>query len=178
MRDGFSGGFSGLPGLFLGILLAAALLATASLAPSSALAQDQATPPPQPPFGGPEAVKDLPIRLPAPATDEERFDLSSIMDCLCQKALAAVTCKDPDSYNFVREVNSVYLFNSYYAANPTDFYCHALEGRLVLSSEAWGSMRVNVPYTVDAKTRCASASVGRSLCDKPQSVRCCAPAPR
>lgn len=178
MRDGLSGGFPGLPGLFLGLLLAATLLAAALLAPSPALAQAPDAPPTAPPFGGPDAVKDLPIRLPAPTPGEERFDLSAIMDCLCQQALAAVTCKEPVAYNFVREVNSVYLFNSFYASKPTDFYCHALEGRLVLSSEAWGAMRVTVPYTVDAKTRCVSASVGRSLCDKPQSVRCCAPAPR
>ena len=147
------------------------------LAPLPSLAQAPGSPP-QPPFGGPDAVKDLPIRLPAPAPDEERFAPSAIMDCLCQQALAAVTCKDPEAYNFVREVNSVYLFNSFYAAKPTDFYCHALEGRLILSSEAWGSMRITVPYAVDRTARCASASVGSSLCDRVQRIRCCAPAPR
>ncbi|EPR43606.1 hypothetical protein dsx2_2223 [Desulfovibrio sp. X2] len=179
----------------LACLLALAPL-VAALSPADALAQQAGPPAPSAPAapqngqGGAQQplqgqtspafppnmnVQDLPIILPAPNVDEPAFDTGQVMGCLCQKALAAVTCKKVADYNLVRTVGTAYLFNSFYASSSEDFYCVAQPDSLVLSSTAWGRLRVTVPYAVDKKARTVSATVAGTMCDKTVKIRCTAP---
>lgn len=140
----------------------------------------QAQQPPPPPGNMPDLppdspAKDLPIVLPVPNFEESMFEPEGLLGCLCQKALGAVTCKPAYEYNLVRMVNSVYLFNSFYGSGPQDFYCHADGDHLLLSSTAWGKIRISVPIEVDKKNQCIKATVRSSMCDRVSTVNCCAP---
>jgi len=120
-------------------------------------------------------AKDLPIVLPVPDFEESMFDPTGLYGDFCQKALAAVSCKKPFEFNFVREVNGVYLYNSFYGSSPHDFYCFPEEGdHLLLSSSAWGKIRITVPVQVDKKNQCLRASVRSYMCERATAVSSCA----
>ncbi len=134
---------------------------------------------PQPPAGNmpdlpPDSpAKDLPIVLPVPDFEETMFDPEGLLGCLCQKALGAVTCKPAYEYNLVRTVNFVYLFNSFYGSASQDFYCHVDGDHLLLSSTAWGKIRIAVPFETDKKNQCVKATVRSSMCDRATAISCC-----
>ncbi|WP_029898178.1 hypothetical protein [Desulfohalovibrio reitneri] len=123
---------------------------------------------------GPGSLAPLPMQQPPRIRDgEPPFSPEKLLRCLSQKALAAVTCKTPPDYNFVREVNDVYVFSAFYASDTHDFYSYAAEGRLMLSSSAWGKTRITVPFEVRKEARCLTATIGKTMCGTAMTVRCC-----
>lgn len=102
------------------------------------------------------------------------FEPDQTIECLCKRLLAAVSCKEPADYNFVGEQAGVLIFNSFYATGYEDFYCRADDkNRIVLGSPAWNAKRLSFGYSTDPQTRCLSAEVSRSFCNRPQTVSCC-----
>lgn len=154
------------------------ILAALLFLPAPAVAQQQDTPPDRgnlPDLPPDSPAKDLPIVLPVPNFEETMFDPTSLYGDFCQKALAAVSCKKPFEFNFVRETNGVFLFNSFYGSAPHDFYCHPVDqDHLLLSSSAWGKIRITVPMEVDKKNQCIKARVHSSMCDRTSTVSSCA----
>jgi hypothetical protein len=134
----------------------------------------EAPPPDEEILNATEKLGDLPFRLPAPKLDEERFDPASLYRDICQKALGAVSCKHPMDFNFIGRKDNALRFNAFYASKAADFYCFAEYESVVLSSPAWGKIRVTVPYSIDHKARCITADVGMTFCNRRTRIRSCA----
>lgn len=114
------------------------------------------------------------------------FDPAPLMEELSRKILAAATCKPESNYNFVREQEPtlpksrqgrpkerVLIFSGFYGASNTQFYCQTDDKRVSISSEAWGSKRITVPYEQDQEKRCLTATVYTDACGGSRTVRVC-----
>jgi len=122
------------------------------------------------------------------------FDPTPLMECLCRKALASTTCKPEENFNFVGETEPaqdrsqqrrsrargadkpqtrVLTFSGFYGTGDTQFFCQDDGQRLILSSQAWPSRRITVPYTVDGDSQCVRATMHSPACGEPQEIDCC-----
>lgn len=153
------------------LALCLALGAPAAAQDQNATAGEANATTPRPP-GAPQTPL-TPLDLPLPNLEEDSFEPVALTECLCQKALAGVTCKDPSDYSLIRTVEAAYKYNSFYGSGPEDFYCQALNGRLILSSTAWGKIRISVPFETDDENHCVSATTGRMMCDTARRITCC-----
>lgn len=98
----------------------------------------------------------------------------SHLQCLGRKALAAATCKSEGDFNFLRQVDKVYVYSAFFGATDSMFYCDASnDSSLILSGKPWGSKRITATVHTDPKTGCAQASVAKSLCGTAVTVSCC-----
>ncbi|WP_027367134.1 hypothetical protein [Desulfocurvibacter africanus] len=121
--------------------------------------------------------------------DINLFDSAQHMEELCRQALAAATCKPEGNYNFVREQEPtplksrqgvkartkerVLVFSGFYGASNAQFYCQTDDRRISISSEAWGSKRITVPYEQDQEKRCLKATVSTEACGGSKALRVC-----
>lgn len=110
---------------------------------------------------------DAPITVPAPDP------VLAQLPCLCAKALGASTCKDDRGFNLVAKRGRTYLFSAFYGADDTAFYCQVTDDRMVLSAQPWGKKRLTATYEAEPETACVKATVGLTLCDTRETVRCC-----
>lgn len=117
------------------------------------------------------------------------FDPTPLMEELSRKILAAATCKPESNYNFVREQEPalpksrqsaqgrskerVLIFSGFYGASNAQFYCQTDDKRVSISSEAWGSKRITVPYEQNQEKRCLTATVYTDACGGSRTVRVC-----
>lgn len=105
---------------------------------------------------------------PAQAADQE-----IALRCVLREVLASLTCKPPSEFRFVGRRDEVYVFNTYYAAKFTEFYCQVFDRDVVVTSKAWqgnmGSARLSFAAS------CINASVNSPWqeCQMPKTVQCC-----
>ncbi|MBI4803605.1 MAG: hypothetical protein HY795_00035 [Desulfovibrio sp.] len=107
---------------------------------------------------------------PAHAIDNE-----AVMRCLLREVLATLTCKTIDEFRFVGKRDEVYVFNSYYAAKFTEFYCQVFDKDVVITSKAWQGNMGSARIRYESQPGCISASVNSpwSECRMPKTVQCC-----
>jgi len=109
---------------------------------------------------------------------EQDFDAAEPTRCALQKALAALTCKSPDEFNFIGEHEGVYVYNTYYAVHDAEFYVQIEDGGLVIfSSPDWGTERMSARMAVDAARGCVAVHVQEQPCNNITRASCCAAPP-
>ncbi len=167
----------------------AVLAAALCLAPGLGQAQEFSPPPGDTPFAPSPALQGSDPFL----FGINLFDPAPLMEELCRQALAAATCKPEGNYNFVREQEQtplkpkpgtqaraaarpkerILVFSGFYGSSNVLFYCQTDDRRVSISSDAWGSKRITVPYEQDQEKRCLKAVVSTEACGGRKTVRVC-----
>jgi len=107
---------------------------------------------------------------PARAIDEE-----AVMRCLLQEILASMTCKPSSQFRFVGKRDEVYVFNTYYAAVYSEFYCQVFDKDVVVTSKSWKGQMASARLKFDSQPGCIQATVNSPApeCHMPSVVQCC-----
>ena len=111
--------------------------------------------------------------LPALARPAAAFDEQAVMVCTFKRALAILTCKDPDKYSFVGVRDGVYVFNSFSAKGHVEFYVQLNADRAVFTSRAWEGRMPAGRIVKDYNGGCINVLVDPLPCSKFTSARCC-----
>ncbi|GFK93374.1 hypothetical protein NNJEOMEG_01206 [Fundidesulfovibrio magnetotacticus] len=108
--------------------------------------------------------------LPASSVDNE-----AVMRCLLREVLAVLTCKSVDDFRFVGKRDEVYVFNAFFAAKNTEFYCQVFDRDVVVTSRAWEGHMGSARITYESQPGCLSASVDAPVaeCRVKRVVQCC-----
>ncbi len=94
--------------------------------------------------------------------------------CLALNALARTQCKTPLDYSYIgKQRADIYIFNSFYGAKYTDFYCKIGQGEIQIMSKN-KLFRRSVPYYIDDK-ECGVIEYFPASCTNKHVIRCCFP---
>jgi hypothetical protein len=138
-------------------------LLTALLAPGLAMAQAQVQSQIQAP--------DQPQSQPQPqAPDNE-----PVIRCLLQQVLSTLTCKPLHEYHFVGKRDDVYVYNTYFGAHFTEFYCQIFDKDVTITSRAWLGKMASARLDYESVPGCISAKVNSppAECHVSDTVQCC-----
>uniref|UniRef100_A0A7C4EJX7 Uncharacterized protein n=1 Tax=Fundidesulfovibrio putealis TaxID=270496 RepID=A0A7C4EJX7_9BACT len=110
------------------------------------------------------------LATPARAADQE-----VVLRCVMQEVLAVLTCKSPSEFRFVGTRDDVLVFNTYYAAKFTEFYCQVFDRDVVVTSRAWQGNMASARLNYEVQPGCIVATVNApwAECRKSASVQCC-----
>jgi len=94
--------------------------------------------------------------------------------CLARSALARAQCKEPFEFSYVgTQRGNIYIFNGFYGAKYTDFYCKVDPGEIIIVSKN-KLFRRSVKYYIDEK-ECGIIEYFPASCTRRKVVRCCFP---
>ena len=111
----------------------------------------------------------LSLLLCLPATTRAGGD-DQLFQCLCEKTVAAVLCKDPTDFNYVgMRGPGTFVINGLYGTRHHQFDCSvrpdsATTGKLIVTSKAWLRLSRSEPYEIDTRTGQAVAEIRNSDC--------------
>lgn len=109
-------------------------------------------------------------QFPARAADQD-----IVLRCVLQEILATLTCKSERSFRFVGKRDDVYVFNTHYAAQFTEFYCQVFDKDVVVTSKTWHGKMASARLNYDVKPGCITATVNSPEleCNLSNVVQCC-----
>lgn len=94
--------------------------------------------------------------------------------CLTRNALARSQCKDPHEFSYVgKQRDNIYIFNSFYGAKYTDFFCKIDNGEITIVSRK-KKFRRSVNYYID-ENECGIIEYFPASCTKRSVIKCCFP---
>ncbi|WP_432735393.1 hypothetical protein [Maridesulfovibrio sp. FT414] len=94
--------------------------------------------------------------------------------CLTRQALARAQCKDPADYSYVGvQQGDVYVYNGFYGAKYTDFFCKLTPGEIMIISRN-KKFRRSVKYYLD-ENECGIIDYFPASCNDRHEIRCCFP---
>lgn len=110
------------------------------------------------------------IPRPARAVDNE-----AVMRCVLREILSALTCKPTRDFRFVGKRDEVYVFNTHYAAQFTEFYCQVFDKDVVVTSKTWHGKMGSARLNYEVQPGCITATVNSPELECPFSpvVQCC-----
>jgi len=94
--------------------------------------------------------------------------------CLTRNALARSQCKGPHEFSYVgKQRDNIYIFNSFYGAKYTDFFCKIDNGEITIVSRK-KKFRRSVNYYID-ENECGVIEYFPASCTKRSVIKCCFP---
>lgn len=94
--------------------------------------------------------------------------------CLTRNALARSQCKGPHEFSYVgKQRDNIYIFNSFYGAKYTDFFCKIDNGEITIVSRK-KKFRRSVNYYID-ENECGVIEYFPASCTKRSIIKCCFP---
>lgn len=94
--------------------------------------------------------------------------------CLARNALARAQCKDPSDFSYVgTQRGNIYIFNGFYGAKYTDFYCKVDSGEILIMSKK-KLFRRSVKYYL-TEDECGIIEYFPASCTRRNVIRCCFP---
>ena len=94
--------------------------------------------------------------------------------CLTRSALARAQCKDPHEFSYVgKQRGNIYIYNSFYGAKYTDFFCKIDNGEITIVSRK-KKFRRSVNYYID-ENECGIIEYYPASCTKRSVIKCCFP---
>ncbi len=101
------------------------------------------------------------------------FDEQAVMICAFRRALAILSCKEPDKYSFVGVRDGVYVFNSFFAKGFAEFYVQLNGDLAVFTSRVWHGRMPSGRIMRDYNGGCVNVLVDTLPCSSLSSARCC-----
>ncbi|CCO25425.1 conserved protein of unknown function [Maridesulfovibrio hydrothermalis AM13 = DSM 14728] len=97
--------------------------------------------------------------------------------CLARSALARAQCKKPYDFSYVgKQRDNIFIFNGFYGAKYTDFYCKVDPGEILVLSKK-KLFRRSVKYYID-ENECGIIQYFPASCTERSVIRCCFPKSR
>lgn len=94
--------------------------------------------------------------------------------CLARNALARSQCKTSSDFTYMgTQQGDIYIFNGFYGAKYTDFYCRVDPGEVLILSKN-RLFRRSVKYYID-ENECGVMNYSPAGCTERHIVRCCFP---
>ncbi|TIH16459.1 hypothetical protein D0S45_08565 [Marinifilum sp. JC120] len=94
--------------------------------------------------------------------------------CLTRSALARSQCKDEHEFSYVgKQRGNIYIFNSFYAAKYTDFFCKIENGDITIISRN-KKFRRSVKFYID-ENECGVIEYFPASCTRRSVIKCCFP---
>ncbi len=94
--------------------------------------------------------------------------------CLTLNALARAQCKNPADYSYVGvKQGNIYVYNGFYGAKYTDFFCKIDSGEIMIMSRN-KKFRRSVKYYID-ENECGIIDYFPASCNDRHQIRCCFP---
>ncbi|WP_239060987.1 hypothetical protein [Desulfovibrio sp. JC022] len=94
--------------------------------------------------------------------------------CLTRSALARSQCKDPHEFSYVgKKRGNIYIFNSFYGAKYTDFFCKIENGDITIISRN-KKFRRSVKFYID-ENECGIIEYYPASCTRRSVIKCCFP---
>lgn len=110
------------------------------------------------------------------ATPALAMDQELVLRCVLRETLAAINCKSPEDFRFVGRRDEVYVFNTHYAAQFTEFYCQVFDKDVVITCKTWHGKMASARLNFESQPGCISATVNSpdaSECRVSRIVQCC-----
>ncbi|WP_428563791.1 MAG: hypothetical protein ACP59X_01075 [Solidesulfovibrio sp. DCME] len=101
------------------------------------------------------------------------FDEQAVLICSFKRALAILTCKQPDKYSFVGVREGVYIFNSFFGKEFAEFYVQVNGDLAVFTSRVWHGRMPSGRIVKDYNGGCVNVLVDALPCSSFSSARCC-----
>jgi len=101
------------------------------------------------------------------------FDEQTVLACAFRQALAILTCKGPEKFDFVGVREGVYVFNSFFAKGFAEFYVQINGDIAVFSSRVWHGRMPSGRIQRDYPSGCVTIAVDPLPCSTFKVARCC-----
>ncbi|WP_051261734.1 hypothetical protein [Desulfovibrio inopinatus] len=105
------------------------------------------------------------------------FNEELLISCALREALAMITCKPKSEFNYMGIRDGIYIYNAYYGAEYTEFYCQRYGNNVVISSRAWQGKRSAARLVIDYPSGCVIATVDKPQCSVISEAKCCGAVP-
>ncbi|EFL49438.1 conserved hypothetical protein [Solidesulfovibrio fructosivorans JJ]] len=101
------------------------------------------------------------------------FNEEAVLACAFRQALAILTCKNPQNYEFIGVREGVYIFNSFFAKGFAEFYVQMNGDMAIFSSRVWHGRMSSGRVVRDMAAGCITVVVDPLPCSKTTVARCC-----
>jgi hypothetical protein len=103
----------------------------------------------------------------------QAFNEEAVLADTFRRALAILTCKEPEKYSFLGVRDGVYVYNSLFAKGFAEFYVQINGDLAIFSSRVWHGRMPSGRIIRDSAAGCVTVAIDPLPCSRTKVARSC-----